>query len=328
MSGLKRFTPAVGVLVGYLVAGAPVEGQTYKDPAKAKKTFAFRTQGDYRGEVGRDDGTTTVGIQVIARGDGKFRGTVYEHGLPGDSEKVARQGTAKGERRGDRVVFEDTPLAQKLVIEDGALKVHDADGGVVGKLKKLHRKSPTLGKEPPEGATVLFDGTSADAFKGGEMTEDGLLKQGVTSKKKFRDHVVHVEFRLPFEPADRGQGRGNSGMYLLHEYEVQMLDSFGLKGKHNQCGGLYDYRAPDVNMCYPPLTWQTYDVRFTAARYYADGNKVRNARITVRHNGVVIHDDVELKSPDSYPHKVERGPLHLQDHNNPVRYRNIWVVEK
>ena len=110
-----------------------------------------------------------------------------------------------------------------------------------------------------------------------------------------------------------------------------MLDSFGLAGKHNECGGIYSIKDPDLNMCFPPLQWQTYDIDFTAAKYDKDGKKTANARITVRHNGVLIHDNVELpKRTTASPlaEGPEPGFLHLQDHSNPLRFRNIWVVKK
>ena len=125
------------------------------------------------------------------------------------------------------------------------------------------------------------------------MTEDKLLMQGVISKDTFGSHSLHIEFRLPYQPEARGQGRGNSGIYVQGRYECQMLDSFGLEGKQNECGGLYSVKAPDLNMCLPPLAWQTYDIDYTAAEY-KDGKLATNPRVTIRHNGVVIHDDVEL----------------------------------
>jgi hypothetical protein len=197
--------------------------------------------------------------------------------------------------------------------------------------QKVNRKSETMGAKPPAGAVVLFDGTSADAFTGGRMTEDGLLEQGCTSKQTFGSHKLHIEFRLPYKPLARGQARGNSGLYLQGRYEVQMLDSFGLKGEQNECGGIYSVGPPAVNMCFPPLSWQTYDVDYQAAVYDASGKLTQNPRVTVKHNGVVIHDDIELpgeRNTTAAPVKAgpEPGPVYLQDHGNPVRYRNIWVL--
>jgi hypothetical protein len=131
-------------------------------------------------------------------------------------------------------------------------------------------------------------------------------------------------------PAGKDQGRGNSGVYLQGRYEVQILDSFGLAGEHNECGGIYSVKAPDVNMCYPPLAWQTYDIDFTAAEF-ADGKKVKDARMTVKHNGVVIHENVAVPKATTAAilgEGPEPGPIYLQDHGNPVRFRNVWVVEK
>ncbi len=290
----------------------------------------YKIQGEYTGKLEHDNQQVTLGLQVIALGDGKFHAVAYGGGLPGDGwDGFTRFEADDGQLKDGKVVFgseQDTHGE----IKDGVVRVFSADGAVMAELKKVDRKSPKLGAKPPAGAVVLFDGSSPSEFEGGRMTPDGLLIAGATSKRVFQDCQLHVEFLLPFMPASRGQGRGNSGCYLQGRYEVQMLDSFGLKGENNECGGIYSIKAPDVNMCYPPLTWQTYDIDYTAAKF-ADGKKVKNATMTVKHNGVLIHKNVELPNVTTAAPRAEGpepGPIYLQDHGNPVRYRNIWVAEK
>jgi hypothetical protein len=108
-----------------------------------------------------------------------------------------------------------------------------------------------------------------------------------------------------------------------------VLDSFGLKGENNECGGIYTQHKPLVNMCLPPLAWQTYDIEFTPAEFDADGKKTKNARTTILHNGVKIHDNVEhpKECPAGQKETAKPGPFQLQDHGDPVVYNNIWVVE-
>ncbi len=203
---------------------------------------------------------------------------------------------------------------------------------MIKQFKRVDRASPTLGAKPPSGAVVLFDGTKESLEQhwkpGAKISDDGLLIQGCTSTDTFGDYSMHLEFRLPFMPKARGQGRGNSGLYHQGRFETQILDSFGLEGKNNETGGLYSIRDPDLNVCLPPMTWQTYDVDFTAARFDADGKKIANAKITVKLNGIVVHRDVELpRTTTAAPVREgpEDGPIYLQDHGNPVRFRNIWV---
>ena len=332
-TGLSTAVAAFAALVAALAVGGVVlaggqKNPAYTDPAQAGPDFAI--QGEYMGQVETDMGIVTIGVQVIALGDGKFRAVGYPGGLPGAGWDGKEKHIAEGQTKDGKTVFTVADSDAKAVIKDGVLEIVDGSGKTIGTLKKTERKSPTLGAKPPAGAVVLFDGTSADNFKGGRMTPDGLLMEGATSKQTFGAFTLHMEFRTPFQPFDRGQGRGNSGVYAQGRYEVQILDSFGLEGENNECGGIYGVARPKVNMCLPPLSWQTYDIDFTPAEY-KDGKKVRNARMTVRHNGVVIHQDVEIPKATTaapLPEGPEPGPIFLQNHGNPVRFRNIWVVEK
>ena len=152
----------------------------------------------------------------------------------------------------------------------------------------------------------------------------------IVTKRKFTDFKLHVEFRTPFLPDARGQGRGNSGVYLQGRYEVQVLDSYGLEGKDNECGGIYKVGAPLVNMCLPPMQWQTYDITFRAPRFDASGAKTDDAVITMVHNGMTIHDRRAIPGPTGGAldgNVAQPGGIYLQDHGNPVQFRNIWLVE-
>src|SRR5262249_9639009 len=148
--------------------------------------------------------------------------------------------------------------------------------------KRTERKSSTLGAQPPDGAVVLFDGKSADEWVKGEVVEGNLLYRGTTSKRPFALGKLHLEFRTSYQPKATGQGRGNSGVYILGR-EIQVLDSFGLTGAKNECGAFYGSAAPAVNMCLPPLTWQTYDVEVRP-------DDKGDLRATVWHNGVKVHE--------------------------------------
>ena len=186
-------------------------------------------------------------------------------------------------------------------------------------------------QKPPAGAIVLFDGSSADKFENGKLVEKNLLgsDQLLEQTEVRRSHVCTSSSarRSCRNPRPR---RGNSGVYIQSRYELQVLDSFGLDGKNNECGGIYSIAEPKVNMCFPPLAWQTYDIDFTQAKYDDSGKKTKNARVTIKHNGVVIHDDLEIThgTPVACPEGASPEGLFLQDHGNPVVFRNIWVVEK
>jgi hypothetical protein len=300
----------------------------YTDQAHTDEDFAI--QGEYSGTL---EGKA-YGVQIWAQGGGKFEAVSYPGGLPGagwdgDRSTVTRTTGERGE--GEKTALcaaHDGTL--KAAVNGQSILVTNTDGVRVMELNRTDRASATLGALPPEKAVVLFDGKGVNRFPNSRVdASSAALMEGITSEDTFGDCRLHVEFLLPYMPEARGQGRGNSGLYLQGRYEVQMLDSFALEGKDNECGGLYKIAEPKVNMCLPPLTWQTYDVDFTAAKYDAEGKKTANAKISVKHNGVVIHENQELPgSTTSAPNKEENtpGPIHLQNHGNPVRYRNIWVV--
>lgn len=295
------------------------------DPKKADADFAI--QGEYVGDINNDGAMVKLGIQLIALGGSRFQGVGYFGGLPGDGWNGLDPVRSEGPLNNG--ILELTAEAE-VSVKDDTITIKDKTGGLIGECKKVHRKSPTLGEKPPAGAVVLFDGKSADQFEGGKLDGD-LLIQGVTSTQKFQNFSLHVEFMLSYMPNERGQGRANSGCYAQGRYEVQILDSFGLAGENNECGGIYSVKKPDVNMCFPPLAWQTYDIDFTAAKFDASGKKTQDAKMTVKHNGVLIHDNVSVpKATTAAPvaEGPEPGPIYLQDHGNPVRFRNIWVVEK
>jgi hypothetical protein len=299
------------------------------DPEEAKKDPDFLIQGEYVGEGVKDAGEPfKVGAQVIAMSKGEFDIVVFKGGLPGDGWKRGdgKSPTLKGKTVGKEV--EITVKGKKEGSIAGDTMTIDSPAGKLT-LKRTERKSPTLEAKAPAGAKVLFDGTTADNFEHGTLLSDKSLQSEAVSKEKFGDYRLHLEFRLSYMPDARGQGRSNSGVYAHDCYEMQVLDSFGLKGENNECGGFYSIREPDVNMCFPPLVWQTYDIDFTAPKY-EDGKKTDNAKITVKHNGVTIHDNVEL--PHGTPGREDEGPaprpFYLQGHGNKVEYRNIWVEEK
>jgi hypothetical protein len=328
MTRTLSFLALATIALGCQAATAADANNVFTNPAEAGPDFAV--QGEYVGAVRTEQGEEKYGVQVIALGGGKFQAVGYHGGLPGEGWDRSERILGSAETKDGKTTFSAPDKDVVATLTDGAITIQQPNGAKLGTLKKVERQSPTMGAKPPAGAVVLFDGTTADNFQGGRMTDDKLLMQGATSKQLFQSFTLHLEFRTPFQPAARGQGRGNSGFYAQGRYEVQVLDSFGLEGKNNECGGIYTIKVPDVNMCLPPLAWQTYDVDYTAARY-EDGKKVQDAEISVRHNGVVIHDKVKL------PHATtaapvregpEPGPIYLQDHGNPVRYRNIWVVAK
>lgn len=324
-------TVAVATSITLLWA-AGNQANTWTDPnLAAKEDPSFVVQGEYGvAEEGQD-----WALQVVALGNGKLDAYLLEGGFPGLGYTRDKQRLKLSGQLGD------APGSARLENDQG-YRVHIADGSAavikgdksIGKFPKVERQSSTIGKKPADGAIVLFDGSDESAQANWDKGEavDGLLRNNdISTRKKFGSYHLHLEFRTPYKPLARGQGRGNSGVYHQHRYETQVLDAFGLTGEDNETGGIYKVAKPKVNMCLPPLVWQTYDVDFEAAKWDADGKKqIEPAYLTVRLNGFKIHDRQPVKSHTGggKPVTSEPGPIFLQGHGNPVFYRNIWIVEK
>ena len=205
--------------------------------------------------------------------------------------------------------------------------------------------SPSLKNRPPSDAIVLYSGkqdlknwthSKGDPvrWKAGKYLTVVKKTGAIQTKEAFGDVQLHIEWRTPKKIEGQGQGRGNSGVFLMGKYEVQVLDSYDNETYYNgQAGSLYKQHIPLVNACRPPGKWQTYDIYFTAPRFNKDKTIKSPAYITVVHNGILIHNHVELKGPTRFigqpewEYHEEKLPLMLQDHSNPVSFRNIWIRE-
>jgi len=268
--------------------------------------------------------------RVIAMGKDAFKIYLRQDLGGGKVGKVELDGKVEG----DAVTFKSKGGEVEWAASYGAGALKGTAGGVEFTAKRVERKSPTMGKKPPQGAIVMLDGKnfenitpskSAEEWKPAEDGSIQVAKGGMNSKQQFDGSFdYHVEFLCPLQPPARSQGRGNSGCYLPNGDEVQVLDSFGMDTyKGGGCGGLYNYKDPDVFDVFslaslPPLEWQTYDMEYRVEK--ADGKLVGKPKLTVYHNGIKIHDNAELKNA------AKKGGFHWQDHGNPVRYRNIWIV--
>ncbi len=303
------------------------KGPAFTEPPKNDPNFNL--QGEFVGRLTIEgEEQEPLGLQIRPTGGNHFEAVSFMGGLPGEENHKPEPVKMIGRRSGDFVILSGGPWA--IFVEADKCLVVDREGNKVGQLERIKRKSPTMHAPAPEGAVVLFDGSNIDHFTKASMTKDGLLMQGADLKPMFQDFDLHVEFRLPYMPQAVGQSRGNSGLYLQSRYECQILDSFGQDRLINGLGALYKLRKPDVNMCFPPLVWQTYDVRFTAPRWAADGSKLRDAHITSWINGVKVQDNVALpsKTGAGSPEEPTLRPSRLQDHGDPVRFRNIWLVDR
>lgn len=225
----------------------------------------------------------------------------------------------------------------------GSLGVFLASVGASAAEAQAAKEPPIVDPGPPGGppsdAIVLFNGKDLSKWKsdrGGEarwLVKDGYMEVtptgSIMTKEEFGDCQLHVEWAAPAEVKGKDQGRGNSGVYLQGRYEIQVLDSYDNKTYFDgQAGAFYGHNAPLVNACRKPGEWQTFDIIFHAPKVAADG-KVEPGSFTVLHNGVLIHDHIPVKGDPTTAARFKgvtpKGPLLLQDHGNPVRFRNIWI---
>lgn len=291
--------------------------------------------GNWTGRWSADeDVDPDIAAQVIARGRNRYEIRIVSKLFMRCPPLAQFETVAKG----NTISFNESGIKGKI---EG-----DVFSGVRGKktfeMRRYVHAPPTLGAQPPEGALVLFDGSNFDQWEGTEgweITEDGaamVTPKGkyLISKGQFKDVKLHVEFMLPYMPMATGQQRGNSGVFLQDKYEVQVLDSFGLEGYYDQCGALYKVSAPKVNACLPPLVWQTYDIEYRAPIFDEAGNVTAYPRMTIYHNGALIHDNQEMPQVTDWKEKDrlappprDAGPIKLQGHNNYVKFRNIWLVD-
>jgi len=343
----------VGALM-VLVAGAgpaaekaaPAKPESAKaakaGPAKAVKEAAPRAaeepddgiHGLYAGKVG---GANTempwpivaASAQVISQGGGAYRVNLMDGGR--------KKAELAGKLEGGKVALSG-PGGEKGAIENGKLTAEAAGAKFV--LARTAPRSPAELQKPPPGAVVLLPyepgkAPSLDEWTNGawQASADGSMtvaKGDNLTKRQFGDFQLHLEFRLPFEPQGKGQGRGNSGVYIFGLYEIQILDSFGVEPEVHQCGAVYTQTPPRQNACFPPGCWQTYDITFRAPRFDADGKKAADAAVTVVQNGVTVQDKTPVRGPTGAARgkpEVKSGQIRLQDHQHPVKYRNVWIKE-
>ena len=231
-----------------------------------------------------------------------------------------------------------TALAAGLLLADSGLRAFAANQPVNAKEPPVVDPGPV--GSPPSDAVVLFDGKDLSQFRG-ELgpepkwkLEQGAMEPtpkggGIFSKEEFTDCQLHVEWAAPSVVKGQGQGRGNSGVYLMGRYEVQILDCYNNKtNPQRQCGAFYGRNAPLVNVCRKPGEWQAYDIIFHAPKRLPDGT-VKPGSLTVLQNGVLVQDHIPVGAPPTQAARLQgfadKGPLFLQDHGNPVRFRNVWI---
>ncbi len=309
--------------------------------------------GVYEGDFTEDAAANyDIRAQVVGLSATKYKVVFFLSESGGPELRVEAEGKRKsiGKDKDDKPLYgpvsfegdldvDGTMMPMEGTIDKEAFTgtIDTADGAFA--LKRVFNEPPTLGKKAPAGALPLMDGTKETWLNQWEAVDgpwcfqsDGSVEvcsKSNKTKQELGSGLYHIEFRTPYMPTERYQGRGNSGVYILGRYEVQVLDSFGTIPAWDLVGGIYKVAIPEADAALPPLQWQTYDITFTAPEFDASGKKTKDAIINVVHNGITVHDNLVL--PDCTPGGLTSvegtsGSLMFQHHGNPVRFRNVWFL--
>jgi hypothetical protein len=310
-----------------------------------KKEFDPLT-GKFKGTFVPQSGQSREAEAWVIADETKYRVAIV---VAGTADAPALRIEVLGQRGNDQVLLVDRNWEGKSpdVLLTGTVtkdtvraEIEGAKGGKF-ELKRVEQKSPTLGEKPPAGAVVLLpfeqgQPTNLDRWTNKEWVceQDGSIqvyRGDNRTKREFGSFKLHLEFYVPFLPALPGGSRGKSGVFLHNRYEIEIADSFGLPPDDRSCGALAGLRAPLVDASLPPGQWQAFDIDFEAPQFDpVNGEQSRPVIITVLLNGVKVHDAVGVvdTTAGALGLPAKTGALRLQDHNHPVRFRNIWLVEK
>jgi hypothetical protein len=312
--------------------------------------------GDWEGRWNRQDGVypPRIAAQVRPWKDGSYQIRFFTELRKGAPEYMVIEAMPAGGALG----FKKGPWSGSIEGDrlTGKGTLRDKEGRF--EMSRVFYESPRLGARPPAEAIVLFNGKDLDEWemilRNGEtgpvtwaidndvmriVPEIGNHQIGASlgTRRAFQDFHLHIEFRLPLLPDRTDQRRGNSGVIIeeFQFFEVQVLDSYSLPGYYDECGGIYQIAPPKFNMCLPPTQWQSYEITYRGPRFDQDGRLREAPRITVDHNGALIHKELELPYSDNAvrmrrerPDSRKVGRIKLQDHGYPVEYRNIWIVRQ
>jgi hypothetical protein len=309
----------------FFAALVPVDEKRESTIEDTTRRADFASQGEYLGMLNVEGRKVKFGAQVVALGRGHFRVSAGQGGLPGEGG-VRDEGFLRGVRRNNVVRVPFVNGRGSMLVASNELRMVFGSQTVAGILKKVNRRSATLGRRAPKGASVLFNGSVAD-WDDAKVDKDAALLSGTTKTLSQDKCKVHLEFRLPFAPVENPEDRKPGGVYLAGEHKIAVVDSFGLVESKDSCGAIGGV-TPTVNMCFPPGAWQTMYIDYYAAKL--DGKRAASTKISLKLNGILVQDNVEIRSVsriEDVNQEEQRSPaVHIPENMSGVQYRNIWMV--